>query len=76
MCVIFFSQPRRRNTNERSQRDEIAKFARENPKIKQHLDLQERKDKLEQVCQVILSLHLIGSSRSISIGNEVSAGSC
>ena len=31
------------------QRDEIAKFARENPKIKQHLDLQERKDKLEQV---------------------------
>lgn len=54
MCVIFFLRPRRKTANKRSQRDEIAKFARENRKIKQHLDLQERKDKLEQVCQVIL----------------------
>ncbi|KAF8340528.1 P-loop containing nucleoside triphosphate hydrolase protein [Cantharellus anzutake] len=30
-------------------RDEIARFARENPAIRAHLDLQERKDKLEQV---------------------------
>ncbi|WWC66446.1 uncharacterized protein I206_100348 [Kwoniella pini CBS 10737] len=37
-------------------RDEIAKFARENPKIKQHLDLQERKDKLESVMRSLQSL--------------------
>lgn len=37
-------------------RDEIAKFARENPKIKQHLDLQERKDKLEQVMRSLQGL--------------------
>ncbi|KAK4685827.1 hypothetical protein P7C73_g4312, partial [Tremellales sp. Uapishka_1] len=37
-------------------RDEIAKFARENPKIKLHLDLQERKDKLEQVMRSLQSL--------------------
>lgn len=30
-------------------RDEIKKFALENPKIRQHLELQERRDKLEQV---------------------------
>ncbi|WRT64049.1 uncharacterized protein IL334_000977 [Kwoniella shivajii] len=37
-------------------RDEIGKFARENPKIKQHLDLQERKDKLEQVMRSLQGL--------------------
>ncbi|WVW82190.1 hypothetical protein I302_104196 [Kwoniella bestiolae CBS 10118] len=37
-------------------RDEIARFARENPKIKQHLDLQERKDKLESVMRSLQSL--------------------
>lgn len=31
------------------QRNEIAKFARENPVVRKHLDLQDRKDKLEQV---------------------------
>jgi len=31
-------------------RKEIVKFARENPVIRRHLDLQERKDKLEEVC--------------------------
>lgn len=31
-------------------RAEILKFARENPSIRRHLDLQERKDKLETVC--------------------------
>jgi len=31
-------------------RGEIARFARENPAIKRHLDLQERKEKLEEVC--------------------------
>jgi hypothetical protein len=30
-------------------REEIARFARENPAIRRHLDLQERKDKLEEV---------------------------
>lgn len=32
-----------------TQREEILKFARENPVIRKHLDLQDRKDKLEQV---------------------------
>jgi hypothetical protein len=31
-------------------RNEIVKFARQNPNIKAHLDLQEKKDKLETVC--------------------------
>lgn len=30
-------------------RNEVQKFARENPAIRRHLDLQDRKDKLEQV---------------------------
>ena len=30
-------------------RKEIVEFARENPIIRKHLDLQERKDKLEEV---------------------------
>lgn len=30
-------------------RNEILKFARENPVVRRHLDLQERKDKLEEV---------------------------
>ena len=30
-------------------RKEIVDFARENPEIRRHLDLQERKDKLEEV---------------------------
>lgn len=30
-------------------RKEIQKFARENPAVRRHLDLQERKDKLEEV---------------------------
>lgn len=34
-------------------RTEIARFARENPAIREHLDLQERKDKLEEVCQLL-----------------------
>ena len=33
-------------------RKEIVAFARENPKIRKHLDLQDRKDKLEEVCLV------------------------
>jgi|SRR6266481_4667826 len=31
-------------------RNEIVEFAKENPEIRQHLDLQDRKDKLEEVC--------------------------
>jgi hypothetical protein len=30
-------------------RKEIIEFARENPAVKRHLDLQDRKDKLEEV---------------------------
>ncbi|WWD18037.1 hypothetical protein CI109_102484 [Kwoniella shandongensis] len=37
-------------------RDEIGRFARENPKIRQHLELQDRKDKLEQVMRSLQSL--------------------
>jgi len=37
-------------------RDEIARFARENPAIRRHLDLQERKDKLEEVMKQLNSL--------------------
>ncbi|KAI6110202.1 P-loop containing nucleoside triphosphate hydrolase protein [Pisolithus croceorrhizus] len=37
-------------------RKEIAEFARENPSIRRHLDLQERKDKLEEVMKQLNSL--------------------
>ena len=32
-------------------RNEIVEFAKENPEIRRHLDLQDRKDKLEEVCR-------------------------
>ena len=37
-------------------RKEIVEFARENPTIRAHLDLQERKDKLEEVMKQLNSL--------------------
>ncbi|KIJ52617.1 hypothetical protein M422DRAFT_223248 [Sphaerobolus stellatus SS14] len=37
-------------------RSEIQRFARENPAIRRHLDLQERKDKLEEVMKSLQSL--------------------
>jgi hypothetical protein len=37
-------------------RNEIVEFARENPEIRKHLDLQGRKDKLEEVGKPTLSL--------------------
>ncbi|KAF8591126.1 hypothetical protein K439DRAFT_1627206 [Ramaria rubella] len=37
-------------------RDEIQRFARENPTVRRHLDLQERKDKLEEVMKSLQSL--------------------
>lgn len=37
-------------------RDEIAKFARENPVVRKHLDLQDRKDKLDHVLRTLQSL--------------------
>ncbi|KZV87172.1 hypothetical protein EXIGLDRAFT_207550 [Exidia glandulosa HHB12029] len=37
-------------------RSEISRFARENPAIRRHLDLQERKEKLEHVMQQLQSL--------------------
>ena len=37
-------------------RDEVQRFARENPEIRKHLDLQERKDKLEEVMKQLNSL--------------------
>lgn len=49
-------------------RDEIAKFARENPKIKQHLDLQERKDKLEQVMRSLQGLVNLQKDTKAQIG--------
>jgi len=40
-------------------RNEIVEFARENPEIRKHLDLQERKDKLEEVMKRLNSLPVI-----------------
>lgn len=37
-------------------RKEIIAFARENPVVRRHLDLQERKDKLEEVMKQLNSL--------------------
>lgn len=37
-------------------RSEIVRFARENPGIRRHLDLQDRKDKLGEVSVVVLFL--------------------
>ena len=37
-------------------RKEIVEFARENPAVRKHLDLQERKDKLEEVMKQLNSL--------------------
>ena len=49
-------------------RSEIAKFARENPAIKKHLDLQDRKDKLEQVMR---SLHALVDLRKQAEGDAL-----
>ena len=38
-------------------RAEISKFARENPAIRRHLELQERKDKLEEVRSSIMAYY-------------------
>jgi hypothetical protein len=35
-------------------RKEIEEFARENPVVRRHLDLQERKDKLEEVSKTMV----------------------
>jgi hypothetical protein len=37
-------------------RNEIVEFAKENPEIRRHLDLQDRKDKLEEVCPIFVKL--------------------
>jgi len=42
-------------------RQEIVTFARENPAVKKHLDLQERKDKLEEVMKQLNSLSTLRS---------------
>ncbi|KIJ66716.1 hypothetical protein HYDPIDRAFT_127993 [Hydnomerulius pinastri MD-312] len=42
-------------------RNEIVEFARENPAVRQHLDLQERKDKLEEVMKQLNSLSTLRS---------------
>lgn len=39
-------------------RSEIVEFARENPAVKRHLDLQGRKEKLEEVSLRVVSLIL------------------
>jgi dynamin-like GTPase MGM1, mitochondrial len=40
-------------------RKDIVEFARENPTIRQHLELQERKDKLEEVMKHLNSLSIL-----------------
>jgi len=40
-------------------RNEIVEFARENPEIRRHLDLQDRKDKLEEVMKRLNSLSVL-----------------
>lgn len=40
-------------------RKEIVEFARENPSVRKHLDLQERKDKLEEVMKQLQSLSVL-----------------
>ncbi|KAG6828883.1 hypothetical protein H0H92_006439 [Tricholoma furcatifolium] len=42
-------------------RREIVEFARENPVVRRHLDLQERKDKLEEVMKQLNSLSTLRS---------------
>lgn len=55
MYVIFLTIPKQfpREIDSRLvydlDRNEVVAFARENPVIRRHLDLQERKDKLEEV---------------------------
>lgn len=40
-------------------RNEVVAFARENPVIRRHLDLQERKDKLEEVRVCIMFIYYV-----------------
>lgn len=42
-------------------RNEIVQFAQENPVIRRHLELQERKDKLEEVMKQLNSLSTLRS---------------
>ncbi|BEJ18125.1 hypothetical protein CspHIS471_0704020 [Cutaneotrichosporon sp. HIS471] len=51
-------------------RDEIKKFAFENPKIRQHLELQERRDKLEQVLRSLQSLVNLQADQGQSDGRH------
>jgi len=50
-------------------RAEIVEFARENPVVRRHLDLQERKDKLEEVIITFL-VHFIFNSWTDVLGHE------
>jgi hypothetical protein len=53
----------------------MGKFARENPKIRQHIELQERKDKLEQVMRSLQSLvNLQNEGQGSSSGRRKDAG--
>jgi len=55
-------------------REEIARFARENPAIRDHLNLQERKDKLDAVSNPVRSLKPSDRSSGAHSGHEVPAG--
>lgn len=55
-------------------REEIARFARENPAIRDHLNLQERKDKLDAVSDPVRSLKPSDRSSGAHSGHEVPAG--
>ena len=49
-------------------RKEIIEFSRENPAVRRHLDLQDRKDKLEEVT---VQITLFGASLSDSMAFQV-----
>jgi len=46
----------------------MARFARENPKIRAHLDLQDRKDKLESVMRTLQGLVNLQNENGIGQG--------
>lgn len=50
------------------ERSDIIAFARENPTVRRHLELQERKDKLEEVTVPILLSRM--TELTIDSGNE------
>jgi dynamin-like GTPase MGM1, mitochondrial len=48
-------------------RNEIVEFARENPTIRRHLDLQDRKDKLEEVCPISTLTAVVAENSALQV---------